>query len=296
MHITSDARVPKKRSAGTCGGLMTVTGACHPWSVEDLEKARAERWWQTRAHLGRIDRAARFIDDVGFTLLFPKAGVELPSLWEATSDRPLSELTDWNGTDIAHVWRWKDELPLKGLAWYGEFVRGRKSFLSPELLADLYPRTGRPEDFAEAGLSDGAHKIARILLRSGPQSTAALREALDIGGSRGAERFNRAVGELGRALVVTGYGTSDEGTGWPAGVLELTARAFSIPRRRDPSASRIRVARQFLDTMVSAQPYHLGNAFHWGAKAAREAFEALVAAGDAERDGPGYRLKDRSTG
>jgi hypothetical protein len=262
----------------------------------DLEKARAERWWQTRAHLGRIDRAARFIDDVGFALLFPKAGVELPSLWEATSDRPLKELTDWNGTDIAHVWRWKDELPRKGLAWYGEFVRGRKSFLSPELLADLYPRHGTPEDFAAAGLSDGAHKIARILLRSGPQSTAALREALDIGGSRGTERFNRAVGELGRALVVTGYGTSDEGSGWPAGVLELTVRVFAIPRRRDHAASRVRAARRFLDTMVFAQPYHLGNAFHWGAGAAREALKELVATGEAERDGPGYRMSAPSKG
>jgi hypothetical protein len=259
--------------------------------MDDLEKARAERWWQTRAHLGRIDRAARFLDDVGFALLFPKAGVELPSLWEATSDRPLHELVDWNGIDIARVWRWKDELPLKGLAWYGEFVRGRKSFLSPRLLADLYPREGKPEDFADADLSDGARKIARILLRSGPQSTAALREALAIEGSRGTDRFNRAVGELGRALVVTGYGTSDEGTGWPAGVLELTARIFPIPRRRDREASRVRAAKSFLDTMVFAQPYHLGNAFHWGATAAREAFEELVAAGEAERDGPGYRLR-----
>jgi hypothetical protein len=262
--------------------------------MEDLERARAERWWQTRAHLGRIDRAARFIDDVGFALLFPKAGMELPSLWEATSDRPLRELTDWNGTDIARVWRWKDELPLKGLAWYGEFVRGRKSFLSPRLLADLYPREGSPEDFADAELSDGAYKIARILLRSGPQSTAALREALAIEGSRGTERFNRDVGELGRALVVTAFGTSDEGTGWPAGVLELSARVFSIPRRRDPAASRIRAARGFLDTMVFAQPYHLGNAFHWGATAAREAFEELVSLGEAERDGPGYRVRDRA--
>ena len=259
--------------------------------MEDLEKARAERWWLTRTHLGRIDRAARFIDDVGFALLFPKAGIELPSLWEAASDRPLMDaVSEWGGPDIDRVWRWKDELPKKGLAWYGEFVRGRKSFLSPRLLGDLYPRAGKPDDFAEAALGDDARRIARILLRSGPQSTAALREALDVDGSRGTERFNRAVGELGRALVATGYGTADEGTGWPAAVLELTARAFAIPRRRDPATSRLRAARQFLDTMVSAQPHHLGNAFHWGAKAAREAFDELVRRGEAERDGPGYRL------
>jgi hypothetical protein len=258
--------------------------------VDELDKARAVRWWQTRTHLGRIDRAARFIDDVGFALLFPKSKVELPSLWEAASDRPLAEVADWSDGDITRVWRWKDELPFKGLAWYGEFVRGRQSFLSPALLADLYPRPGKPDDFMDAELSESAYRIARILLRSGPQSKAALREALDIGGARGTERFNRAVGELGRALVVTGFGTSDEGSGWPSGVLELTARAFSIPVRRNREAGRMRTARQFLDTMVVAQPYHLGNAFHWGAKVAREAFEELVQTGAAEKDGPAYRL------
>jgi len=71
----------------------------------------------------RIDRAARFVDDVGFALLFPKAGVELPSLWRATTDRTPSEGEgDW-GPDMDRVWRWKDELPRRGLAWYGEFVR-----------------------------------------------------------------------------------------------------------------------------------------------------------------------------
>jgi hypothetical protein len=259
--------------------------------VKDLDKARAERWWQTRTHLGRIDRATRFIADVGFCLLFPKAGIELPSLWEAASDRPLMDAVEqWGGPDIDRVWRWKDELPRRGFAWYGEFVRGRRSFLSPGLLADLYPRAGRPDDFVDEPLSDDARRVARILLRSGPQSTAALREALDVEGSRGSERFDRARSELGRSLVITGYGTQEEGTGWPAAILELTARAFEIPRGRDIGECQLRAARTFLDTMVWAQPNHLGNAFHWGAKPAREAFDVLVAGGEAEHDGAGYRL------
>ncbi len=118
--------------------------------VDELELARAKRWWQAGRPVARIDRAGRFIDDVGFAMLFPKAGVELPTLWQATTDRTPSEGEgDW-GPDMDRVWRWKDELPRRGLAWYGEFVRGRKSFLSPSLLADLYPRTGRPDDFEEA--------------------------------------------------------------------------------------------------------------------------------------------------
>jgi hypothetical protein len=256
----------------------------------ELEIARAKRWWQSGRPIARIDRAARFVDDVGFALLFPKAGVELPTLWQATTDRSPSEGEgDW-GPDMDRVWRWKDELPRRGLAWYGEFVRGRKSFLSPALLADLYPRSGNADDFDEATFSPDARRIARILLLDGRQSTAVLREALDVEGSRGAERFGKSVGELARALVVTHFGTRDEGHSWPSSVLELTMRVFTVPDERDPHVSGLNVARTFLDTMLVAQAYHLGNAFHGGATAAREAFEELVALGEAERDGPAYRL------
>jgi len=261
---------------------------------DDIQRARARRWWQTGRPLGRIDRAARFVSDVGFSLLFPKAGIELPSLWEATTDRPLHTAEhDW-GPDMEKVWTWKDELPRRGLCWYGEFVRRRKSFLSPALLNDLYPRSGSPDDIAEGTFSKDANRIARILLSSGPQPTAALREALDVEGRAGAERFSRAVGELGRAFVITNFGTEEEGAGWPSAVLELTTRVFTIAPDRDPVTSRLNVARTFLDTMVTAQPYHLGNAFHIGATAARGAFEELVERGEAERDGPGYRLRGAS--
>jgi hypothetical protein len=263
---------------------------------DGIQKARARRWWQSGRPLGRIDRAARFVNDVGFALLFPKTGIELPSLWEATTDRPLHTAEhDW-GPDMDKVWTWKDELPRRGLCWYGEFVRGRKSFLSPTLLNDLYPRSGSPDDIAEGTFSTDANRIARILLSSGPQPTAALREALDVEGRTGADRFSRAVGELGRALVITNFGTEEEGGGWPSAVLELTTRAFAIAPVRDPQASRLNVARTFLDTMITAQPNHLGNAFHMRAAEARAAFKELVELGEAERDGPSYRLLPRPAG
>ncbi len=257
--------------------------------VESLEEARATRWWHGRRRVGSIERAAAFIEDVGFALLFPKAGVALPSLWEAASDRPIRDDLGWEwGPEAERVWEWKDELPRRGLAWYGRFLRGRPSFLSLELLADLYPRRGRPNDFEEATLSPDARRIARIVLKSGPQSTAALREATGVEGRGGAERFSRALTELGRELVVTHLGTEDEGAGWPSAVLELTPRAFAIPRRRDAPRARLRAARRFLDTMILARPHELGNAFGWGATAAREALEELVSRGEATREGAAY--------
>ncbi len=248
----------------------------------DLERTRAERWWAGRAKVTRIDRAAAFIEDVGFALLFPNRGIVLPSLYDVASDRPLfSPAGDW-GPDADRVWGWKDELPERGLAWYGRFLRGRPSLLAPSLLGDLYGRRGRPDDFEEAQLSPRAYRIARILLRSGPQSTAALREALDVEGKRASEEFQRAIAELGRALIITHFGTADEGGTWPVPVLELTARAFRIPSpgRR----SRLRAAERFLGTMIAAKPTDLARTFGWPVEEAREKLETLVRRGRATRD------------
>ncbi len=256
--------------------------------MADLDAARARRWWSSRAKVTRIDRAAAFVEDVGFTLLFPNKGVVLPSLYDVASDRPLfSPAGDW-GPDADRVWGWKDELPRRGLAWYGRFVRGRPSLLAPSLLADLYPRRGRPDDFEDAGLSPPAYRVARILLRSGPQSTAALREALDVEGKKATDAFYRTLTELDRGLVVTHFGIEDEGAGWPVPVLELTSRAFRIPARRSQDAARLRAARRYLDTMLVARPFELGNAFGWGAETARSALETLVARKQAFSAPPAY--------
>jgi hypothetical protein len=237
-----------------------------------------------------IERAAAFVDDVGFALLFPSRGVELPSLFEATSDRTIEHLgVDW-GPDTERVWGWKDELPRRGLAWYGRFLRGRPSVLSPSLLADLYPRRGRPDDFAEdPALGPDARRIAEIVLLSGPTSTAALREALDAYGTRGQARFNRALGELGRSLVVTHLGTEEQGAGWPAAVLELTARVFDVRSTAKARAgARTRASQRFLDTVLAARAHELGNTFGWGAAAARAQLDELVRAGGAVLRHPWY--------
>jgi hypothetical protein len=50
------------------------------------------------------------------------------------------------GVSEQKVWAWKDELPRRGLAWYGSFLANRGSLLSPELLAALYQGEGTVDD------------------------------------------------------------------------------------------------------------------------------------------------------
>jgi len=259
------------------GGTVLMPMATASSSPGRLAEDRARRWWGTRRRVGSIERAAAFIQDVGFALLFPARGVELPSLLAVVADRPVEEV-EW-GPESELVWGWKDELPRRGLAWYGRFLRGRPSLLAPSLLADLYPRSGRPDDFLrQAGLSSEARRIAEVVLVSGPSSTATLRVELGVAGKRDQARFGQALTELGRAMVITHFGTEARETGWPAAVLELTARVFPVGGpRRERDAARLRAATRFLDTMVSAQARELAGAFGWSMAESKRALEALAA-------------------
>lgn len=262
----------------------------------DLESARAKRWWYTGRRIASIARAKTFVDDVGVALLFPARGLDAPSLWAAAADRTVDEFWEqgW-GEDMERIWGWKDELPLRSMAWYGKFIRGRGTFLSIEMLRALYPRAGRADDFIAAGLSTDARRIAEVLLPSGPTSAAALREAVDLGGKRGASAFGRAVTELGKALVVTNHGVEEQGSGWPSAVLELTARAFDVRSKRAPERRREEAARIFLDTMIETTPVALGRACGWSTADARAALDAVLKAGYGRAEGKVVRRIEGKT-
>jgi hypothetical protein len=171
---------------------------------------------------------------------------------------------------------------------------GRSSLLSPSLLADLYPRSGRLDDFVEAPLSEDARRVAEILLLSGPTSTSALREVLGMEGKKGQSHFSSAMAELGRHLVVTNYGVEDRGGAWPAAMLELTTRAFSLPgRRRSHAAAHLSAAERFLGTVLWAEADGLAGAFRWPRPEARRCLEALVRRGLAVPEASGYAVPPR---
>jgi hypothetical protein len=98
-------------------------------------------------------------------------------------------------------------LMTQGSRYGGTFLAGRGSFLSPSLLAALYPGAGEVDDHESLPLSPTAHMIVRALV-AGPVLSAVLRRLV---GDR--NRYQRAVGELHRNLVVTTAGVRESRSG-----------------------------------------------------------------------------------
>jgi hypothetical protein len=230
--------------------------------------------------LASLDDAARFVEEVGLALLFPGPGLEVPSLYEAVAGAGAVPFAEGFNEPESLVWSWKDELAAAGLAWYGTFLHRRKSLLSPAVLSSLYAGAGSDDDHESADLSREAHRIADAL-RAGPLTTAALRE---IVGNR--SRYERAIGELNRALLVTSGGVEPQRSGWPAGIVELTCRAFTVGGGPD----RPYAAKRFLATLSGGTVRDLSRAFGWPAATARAELDGLVAAGDAVLTDGVYRL------
>ena len=247
----------------------------------DPGPARASRWWIRGRRIGSIERAAAFIEDVGFALLFTTPKMMAPTLWEAVAGEDAEPFATGMGVGEQKVWTWKDELPRRGLAWYGTFLAGRGSLLSPKLLNGLYTGAGGVDDHESLELSSAAHEIARALA-GGPVPSAELRRMV---GDR--YRYQRGVAELQRHLLVTSAGVQQNPTGWPSVLLELTCERFDVGSGADDTYS----ARRFLDTMVVAAPADLSRAFHWSAARARRCLEDLESAGEATRDGGRYRVR-----
>ncbi|MEV8375739.1 hypothetical protein AB0P21_23585 [Kribbella sp. NPDC056861] len=241
---------------------------------------RARRWWVCGRRVGSVDRAGKFVHDVGFALLFPAPKPIGPSLWEAVADEDDEPFGDGMGENESKVWGWKDELPRQGLAWYGAFLGGRGTFLSPALLAALYPGDGELDDHERLELSPAAHELAAALAVE-PLSSATLRALL---GDK--NKYQRAIGELQKNLLVTTAGVEEQSNGWPAALLTLTCEQFDVGGGTDHRE----VARQYLDTMLDAAPVDLARAFRWPTAKARELFDELVDDGEAiTEDGRRYQ-------
>jgi hypothetical protein len=217
--------------------------------------------------------AVKFIEAMGYCMLFPVTNVPLPSLYFAVTRRNPHEKMVWDKYS-AMVWNWKDELPRRRLAFYAKYFRGRGTLISLRLLPHflaMRESTAVPGDherfYSEGRITEDARIIWKALAEHGPLATLELRHACKMGSKAGNKRFKRAILDLQRMLVAVHAGAVQETASWASGRYDLTCRAFpketSDALRIAPEDARRALAGKFAEWHPEAAPAQLARLFGW---------------------------------
>jgi hypothetical protein len=220
--------------------------------------------------------AGKWIDRVGLALLFPRADVVLPSLWEQVSG--LQEV-DWNAEPINFLWWAKDALPDEGRACVGKHLGRVASCIAPRLVPVLVaanfeaPENGDPVVDAIRGL--------------GPLTGPQLRGVTGLA----KKDVDRSIASLHHRLVLTNAHLVDEGSTWGSLAHDLLARKWKVPKRLPArAAARRELASLVLERTGELTAADLAGVFGWRRK---EAAAILDDVGEGRDDEAGFRIWTR---
>jgi hypothetical protein len=230
--------------------------------------------------------AAAWVDDVGLALLFPKADVVLPSLWEQVNG---SAEQNWSIRDedgkfvswsepMGFLWPAKDELPEQQLVCVGKHLARVVACLSPRLLPTLVAANREPDD---------DDPVVSAIRESGPLTGPQLREAT----GRDKKEVDRAIASLHHRLVLTSSHLVEHDGPWGALAHDLLDRKWSVPKKlpvRDDA--RRQLAALVLDRAGELTAADLAGVFGWPRK---EAALILDDVGDGREDEAGFRIWTR---
>ena len=220
--------------------------------------------------------AGKWIDRVGVALLFPRADVVLPSLWEQVSG--LQEV-DWNAEPINFLWWAKDALPDAGRACVGKHLGRVASCIAPRLVPVLVGANG---EVAEDG-----DPVVDAIRSLGPLTGPQLREVTGLA----KKDVDRSIASLHHRLVLTNAYLVEEGSTWGSLAHELLARKWKVPKRLPARpAARRELAALVLERTGELTAADLAGVFAWRRK---EAAAILDDVGEGRDDDAGFRIWTR---
>jgi hypothetical protein len=285
--------------AGSCIQFATArilyerTGRCDSVSSMVLMKStKPGKEIPAGARVLTLAAAVKYINTCGLCLLFASKNVALASLYQAVARRKPYEDLLWDKY-AEMVWRWKDELPRRRLAYYGKYFRGRGTLISLEQLPNFLAvcetavAPGDSARFYRAGrIGDDARMIWAALEDHGPMATLELRNACRMDTKAGNKRFKRAILELQCLLIAVHFGAEQETKSWASGRYELTYRAFpkqnELARKVSLAEAQKNIAAKLLERQPSAEPVQIARILGWLKTEAVVAFQAARQAGLAE--------------
>ena len=229
-----------------------------------------------------VAAAAAWVDEVGLALLFPKADVVLPSLWEQVNG---SAEENWSIRDedgkfvswsepMGFLWPAKDELPEQGLACVGKHLARVVACVAPRLVPTLVGANREPAD---------DDPIVAAIREHGPLTGLQLREAT----GQDKKQVDRAVASLHHRLVLTTSHLVEQDGPWGALAHDLLDRKWSVPKKppaRD--AARRELASLVLDRAGELTAADLAAPFGWRRKEAAAVLDEIAEG----RDGDGFRI------
>ncbi len=224
--------------------------------LQQIERRRDVIYRRTRSRrVQTMTDAARFIDAVGFCLLFASTQkIELPSLFEAVKGRRDAHIDDWDA-DSDRVWVWKNDLPATRRAYYGKALIGKPIFISlkmlPCVIALIAPENFNVE-YRRGRVSQESKRVYDALSAMGPTPTIALRAATGLDTTR----YHRALDELQRAMVALPVGAIKEQGAWTSQIFELVARwfprQFERAQKIDTETARRTVVKCYVETTIAS--------------------------------------------
>lgn len=232
-----------------------------------------------------LDAAAAWIEDVGLALLFPKADVVIPSLWEQVNGSPDrnwavrdadARFLHWSD-ELAFLWSAKDDLPEQGLACVGKHVARVATCVAPRLVPVLAAAVEPDEP------TDDEQAVVDAVASEGPLTGPQLRRLTGLP----KRQLDKAVGTLHRRLVLTNaYLVEREGV-WGALAHDLVSRKWKLPARLpDRTEARLVLARLLLDEAGELTAADLGGPFGWRRRVAAALLDEIAPS----RDGDGFRI------
>ena len=232
-----------------------------------------------------LEAAAEWVDEVGLALLFPKADVVLPSLWEQVNGSPERHwaVRDADGTfmhwseELAFLWSAKDDLPADGLVCVGKHVARVATCIAPRLVP-LLAAAAEP-----ANATDDEQAVVDAITAEGPLTGPQLRDVTGLP----KRETDKVVAALHRRLVLTNAHLVEQDGPWGAIAHDLLARKWHLPRRlpaRDEA--RRTLARLVLAGAGELTAADLGGPFGWRRKTAAAILDDVGTG----RDGDGFRI------
>ena len=231
-----------------------------------------------------VEAAAAWVDEVGLALLFPKADVVLPSLWEQVNGSPADNwaIRDDEGNfvrwsdELAFLWGAKDELPGAGLVCVGKHVARVATCVAPRLLP-LLVAAAEP---VEPSLDEQA--VEDAIAAEGPLTGPQLRGLTGLA----KKEVDRIVAILHRRLVLTNSHLVEQDGPWGAIAHDLLARKWDVREGPERKEARRELARLVLELAGELTAADLAGPFGWP----RQATAAVLDSVGTGRDEEGFRI------